>query len=134
MTQLSQTAAAPLAVPSAAPASSPFVALRLAQAAVIAWLLGAAALAANPPATSATATPQGLLTQTDASATTFCSYVKVLPDSKWIKAFALLFFIGGVGMMIFGIRGGGGPLIKAIAALVLIPSVIAVAGAFGIVC
>ena len=83
---------------------------------------------------SAQGTPQALQTELDAKATTFCSYVNVLPNSKWVKLGALIFFLIGMVMMIFGGRGGNVYLLRAIGAVVLIPAAIALGKAFGIVC
>ena len=79
-------------------------------------------------------TPASLQTQLDTNATTFCSYVKILPNSKWVKAGALVLYMIGAAIMVFGGRGGSSWLMRALGAVIIIPSVVAIAGAFGMIC
>ncbi|GGR15524.1 hypothetical protein [Deinococcus ruber] len=83
---------------------------------------------------SAQGTPAALNQALDAKATTFCSYVDVLPDSKWVKAGAMVMLLIGASIMIFGGRGGSTWLMRSLGAVILIPSLIAVGKAFGMVC
>jgi hypothetical protein len=92
-----------------------------------------AAAQQNPPAASA-ATAAGLNSTLDAKARIVCGYVAVLPNSKWVTLGALIFFLVGIGLMIFGGRGGNVFLFRAIGAVVLIPAAVALASAFGIAC
>lgn len=83
---------------------------------------------------SAQATPDELLREMDGRASVFCSYVNVLPNSKWVKLGGLIFFLIGMILLIFGGRGGNVYLLRGIGAVILIPSGIAIAKAFGLVC
>lgn len=82
----------------------------------------------------AAGTPTDLINATDANASTFCTYVNVLPTSKWVKAGALVLFVIGACIMIFGGRGGNVYLMRGLGAVIIIPSIIAIAKAFGMVC
>lgn len=102
----------------------------------IRWLAFVAAIfafLANNMA-SAQATPDELLKEMDGRASVFCSYVNVLPNSKWVKLGGLIFFLIGMILLIFGGRGGNVYLLRGIGAVILIPSGIAIAKAFGLVC
>jgi hypothetical protein len=93
-----------------------------------------AAAQQTPPAAPNAATAAGLNSTLDAKAGIVCQYVQVLPNSKWVTLGALIFFLLGIVLMIFGGRGGNVYLFRAIGAIVLIPAAIALAGAFGIAC
>lgn len=91
------------------------------------------AFLANNVAT-AQATPQALQNELDGKASTFCSYVNILPNSKWVKLGALIFFLMGLGLLLFGGRNGNTFLMRALGIIVILPSAVAIAKAFGIVC
>ena len=82
----------------------------------------------------AAGTPAELTTALDANAGTFCTYVDVLPNSKWVKAGALVLFMIGAVILVFGGRGGNTYLMRGLGAVIIIPSIIAIAKAFGMVC
>lgn len=84
--------------------------------------------------TGPTAEATNFAKEADKHATTFCSYVNILPKSKWVTLGALIMFLLGMALMIFGGRGGNVYLARALAVIVIVPSALSLASAFGIVC
>lgn len=82
----------------------------------------------------AQATPEAFQKNMDEKAGVFCKYVNILPQSKWVTLVALVFFIIGAILMIFGGRGGNVYLFRGIGAVVIIPALISLGSSFGIVC
>ena len=99
---------------------------------VILMVIGMSSSAFAQTAPNAQATK--FQTEADKHATTFCSFVNVLPKSKWVTLGALVMFLLGMALMIFGGRGGNVYLMRALAVIVIVPSALSLASAFGIVC
>ncbi len=78
-------------------------------------------------------TPADFQKQMDGKATTFCQYLQVLPDSKWVDLGSLILIMIGVVLLFFG-RGASSWLMKGIGAIVIIPGILGIAKAFGIGC
>lgn len=83
---------------------------------------------------NAQGTPEAMQREFDSHALTFCKYVDILPKSKWVTLGALVFFLIGICLMIFGGRGGNVYLARALGVIVIVPSALAMASAFGIAC
>ncbi|GGR12859.1 hypothetical protein [Deinococcus ruber] len=85
-------------------------------------------------ASAQSGSPTEFQTAIDGHASTFCKYLDILPSSKWVTVGALMFFLVGAGLMIFGGRGGNVYLFRAMGAIIILPSILALAKAFGIAC
>lgn len=82
----------------------------------------------------AQATPEAFQKNMDDKASIFCKYVNILPNSKWITLGAFIFFLIGLGLFLFGGRGGNVYLMRAIGIIVIFPAAVSLAASFGIVC